>query len=348
MARGGINKTLVKKAKEALLAKGLNPSIDRVRIELGNTGSKATIHRYLKELQEEEGATIDSEAFLTKQLTEFVAKLAAQLSRDAEAILDKERLAFKQERNQFHEQQNKYEGEIAHLNEAMASAKGKLESQEDLLIGSQEKLKSTELLLNTAEVEIKALNQLLAEKNKQINSLEKKHEHLKDSLEHYRESVKTQREQDLRRHDNQVQTLQLEQRQLNQTLSIKQAEITQLNRDNAEFIAEIKALSDEIKEADRKNTDYTKDLSLQSAKLITAENKISDMKSAYQALTKELDKSQATQKQLAIEHKEQIESNRQLSENLNALKVELIVKNELYEQILKQNAFLDKTDAITS
>jgi len=36
MARGGINKALVKQAREALLARGENPSIDTVRIELGN------------------------------------------------------------------------------------------------------------------------------------------------------------------------------------------------------------------------------------------------------------------------------------------------------------------------
>lgn len=50
MARGGINKAIVQKARESLLARGENPSIDAVRIELGNTGSKTTIHRYLKEI----------------------------------------------------------------------------------------------------------------------------------------------------------------------------------------------------------------------------------------------------------------------------------------------------------
>ena len=50
MARGGINKALVQKARQAILARGENPSIDAVRVELGNTGSKTTIHRYLKEL----------------------------------------------------------------------------------------------------------------------------------------------------------------------------------------------------------------------------------------------------------------------------------------------------------
>lgn len=50
MARGGINKAVVRIARDTLLARGVHPSIDAVRVELGNTGSKSTIQRYLKEL----------------------------------------------------------------------------------------------------------------------------------------------------------------------------------------------------------------------------------------------------------------------------------------------------------
>ena len=45
MARGGITKKAVEQARNALLARGESISIDAVRIELGNTGSKTTIHR---------------------------------------------------------------------------------------------------------------------------------------------------------------------------------------------------------------------------------------------------------------------------------------------------------------
>lgn len=52
MARAGINKALVQDACDALRARGVHPSIDAVRVELGNTGSKSTIQRFLKELAE--------------------------------------------------------------------------------------------------------------------------------------------------------------------------------------------------------------------------------------------------------------------------------------------------------
>lgn len=54
MARSGINKALVQTARDALLARGETPSIDAVRVELGHTGSKTTINRYLRELANEE------------------------------------------------------------------------------------------------------------------------------------------------------------------------------------------------------------------------------------------------------------------------------------------------------
>ena len=89
MARGGINKALVQQAREALLAKGQNPSIDALRIELGNTGSKTTIHRYLKELEDQEAARLDDEVLLTRAITEQVARLAASLREDAQSLIEK-------------------------------------------------------------------------------------------------------------------------------------------------------------------------------------------------------------------------------------------------------------------
>ncbi|HGY2559442.1 cointegrate resolution protein T, partial [Pseudomonas aeruginosa] len=62
--------------------------------------------------------------------------------------------------------------------------------------------------------------------------------HARDALEHYRQASKEQREQEQRRHESQVQQLQLELRQLQQTLIVKQDELTHLNRDNARLLAE--------------------------------------------------------------------------------------------------------------
>lgn len=76
-------------ALDRLLAKGINPSIDAVRTELGNTGSKATIHRYLKELNEESDAgTLGQKVPISEALSQMVASLAAQLQQEAQDIID--------------------------------------------------------------------------------------------------------------------------------------------------------------------------------------------------------------------------------------------------------------------
>lgn len=56
MARSGVYRTDVEKARRALLAQGKHPSIDLVRAALGNTGSRSTIHRFLKEIEAEDAA----------------------------------------------------------------------------------------------------------------------------------------------------------------------------------------------------------------------------------------------------------------------------------------------------
>ncbi len=81
MARGGISKAVVQKARNALLSRGVHPSIDAVRIELGNTGSKTTIHRYLKELESAE-QTVSSDA-LSTPLTGLIEQLLGQLKTEA-------------------------------------------------------------------------------------------------------------------------------------------------------------------------------------------------------------------------------------------------------------------------
>ena len=96
----------------------------------------------------------------------------------------------------------------------------------------------TRSMLQTEQTRNAGMNQALADfelrlqdKDEQIRSLEEKHLHARDALEHYRQASKEQREQEQRRHETQVQQVQVELRQLQQTLIVKQDELTQINRD---------------------------------------------------------------------------------------------------------------------
>ncbi|USX24211.1 DNA-binding protein [Oxalobacteraceae bacterium OTU3CINTB1] len=88
MARAGLEKSDVKRARDGLIAQSQYPSVDAVRIALGNTGSKTTIHKYLKELDEEEGDRSGHKASISEALQDLVERLAARLTEEAEVRIE--------------------------------------------------------------------------------------------------------------------------------------------------------------------------------------------------------------------------------------------------------------------
>lgn len=245
MARGGINKALVQKARQALLARGEHPSIDAVRIELGNTGSKTTIHRYLKELDETDPRQAGSHQQLSEELGELVARLAERLQAEAESRLQSAEASFAEERSTLVQRQEQSTLRIAELERQVAAL-------EQALAGEQTAHGRLREQAQQMLVELARLDQLqrdqqvrLDEREVQIRSLEEKHQHAREALEHYRNSVKEQREQEQRRHEGQVQQLQVELRQGQQTLIVKQEEILQLNRDNERLLGELRSATRE-------------------------------------------------------------------------------------------------------
>ena len=95
MARGGINKALVSNARETLISRGENPSIDAIRVELGNTGSKSTIHRYLREIEEEASARLDDETLLSQPIKELVGRLASVFRQEAQSLVEEHQTKIK-------------------------------------------------------------------------------------------------------------------------------------------------------------------------------------------------------------------------------------------------------------
>lgn len=238
MARGGINKALVQKARQALLARGEHPSIDAVRMELGNTGSKTTIHRYLRELEEDAAGQGSAAPTLGEELGALVAQLAERLQQEARAAVAGEREELACERAGYLQQ---LEQAAAHIRR-LEGEKTALDGQLQLV---QHAHSEEQAHRQAAEVEVARLTQAgedlrlrLADRDVQIQSLEDKHRHAREALEHYRAASKEQREQEQRRHETQVQQLQMEVRQLQQSLIVRQDELTRLNRDNERFVTE--------------------------------------------------------------------------------------------------------------
>lgn len=82
MARTGLTKADVRACRDRLLAEGRHPSADAVRKALGNTGSKSTIHRCLKELAQEDEGTGAARADTARRLHTLVEQIAELLHAD--------------------------------------------------------------------------------------------------------------------------------------------------------------------------------------------------------------------------------------------------------------------------
>lgn len=249
MARGGINKAVVQTARLAILARGEHPSIDAVRIEMGNTGSKTTIHRYLKELDDGLARTGTPPQELEDELAQLVTRLAERLREQAQEPIE-------QAQAQFAAHKQGLEERLAEAENTRAQLQQQLDVQGVALANESATLLSTRSTLQSEQTRNAGLNQALSDfelrlndKDQQISSLEDKHLHAREALEHYRSAVKDQREQEQRRHEGQLQQIQMELRQAQQSALVRQDEITQLHRDNERLFSENRATQKELKQA---------------------------------------------------------------------------------------------------
>lgn len=231
MARTGLYQSEVKKARDALVAQGKHPSVDAVRVALGNTGSKTTIHKYLKELEDMDGG--DRKAPITEALQDLVARLAARLHADADArIAEIEAECAETERRSAAALQQ-LQQDMTALGIQMQHAEAATQQEKSAHVQTRVALQNESIARHTAEQQVADLRERLTENDEHRLSIEEKHTHARQALEHYRQSVKEQRDQDLRRHEQQIQQLQAELRQLQQSLAVKQDDITRLNQEGA-------------------------------------------------------------------------------------------------------------------
>ncbi|MGQ9449702.1 DNA-binding protein, partial [Xanthomonas citri] len=105
----------VQRARDRLRATGKHPSVDAVRVALGNTGSKTTIHRYLRELEEEDGQRPGAKVAISDALQDLVSRLAERLHAEADTAVAQAQARFQaqlQERTQALEQARQETGSL--------------------------------------------------------------------------------------------------------------------------------------------------------------------------------------------------------------------------------------------
>lgn len=326
MANSGINKVQVKKARDALIAKGKHPSIDAVRIELGNTGSKGTIHKYLVELGQESGVALGGNIALGDKLAAIVADLANQLQDEAQTIVKEASDTHQAEIKRLNDRLSEHQKLLQTANqqqEILGQLLKEAEAAKELLVKSEQEFA---LKAERLGQQLQSQEELIAQKDAHVMSLDEKHLHAREALEHYRTSVKDQRDQDQRRHEHQVQQLQGEIRQLNQTISIKQTDITQLNKDNSRLATELSETRKQLRLSEQNHQALTAQLGASEDALVTMTARFIESEKQQRvdaAAIKALEQQVATLQQ----------ASQLMQVELITVKTELSVKNQLFESL---------------
>ncbi|MBL8450599.1 MAG: DNA-binding protein [Dechloromonas sp.] len=249
MARGGIYKSEVLRARDKLVAMGRYPSIDAIRTELGDTGSKATIHRYLKEIEEEEGGGVGKKVAASEAIQDLVARLAARLHEEADTRIAEgvaRHVALAQQQSDaaagLRKEAEAFRLELERTQQALADEQARHRETAETL--RRETLTRTQLAQQVSDLQDRVA---VGEQHRQ--SLEDKHQHARDALKHFRQSAKEQREQELRQHEQQVQYLQGELRAVNRTLATKQEEVVRHQQESHRSTTELARTQSDLQQA---------------------------------------------------------------------------------------------------
>lgn len=229
MARSGINKALVQQARDRLIARGVHPSIEMVRSELGNTGSKTTILRYLQDLAVEEPTPPHVE--VDQELQIFISSLAQRLAADAQDAVAADRGRLSREEEAYQRKRQADEArmeELQNFYERTDKERREGQERERLLSERLQQLEGEKQRLDAAEQHLRGL---LDERALQIASLEQKHREARDSLNHYREQQVEQRNAEVARYEDTLRSLQHECRTLQNQSMAKQEQVSELYRE---------------------------------------------------------------------------------------------------------------------
>jgi len=184
---------------------------------------------------EEGGATqAVSDAILA-----LATQVAEQLKREATAELDEVRARMADQRAADECARAELEAQLGEARRTVNNVSRRLKACEQDLAKVHNDLGAEKIARHTAEQRVLDLNDRLADAERHQESLEEKHKHARDALEHYRTASKEQREQEQRRHEHQVHCLQTELKHAQLAFPLKQEELTRLNKEAATLATEL-------------------------------------------------------------------------------------------------------------
>ena len=254
MARAGVTKGEVQRARLALIKAGRHPSIDAIRIGLGNTGSKATIFRHLKEIEADEGGAGVPQGAVSEELLAFVSNLAGRLEFEAQERFDALKAGHAEEVQGLKEQLEKARGEARSGRTGAERSQVELSTERTARQRVEAELSALRLehgrLTTQLGAQLEGAQEQLRATQAQVASLEEKHTHAREALEHFRNASREQRDREARQHEQQLQYLQREVATAAEALTAKQTELRSALQEKADSLALLTAARAERRQVD--------------------------------------------------------------------------------------------------
>ena len=253
MTRGrwGVPRPEVEKARRDLLAQGKHPSIDLVRAALGNTGSRSTIHRFLKEIEAEDAAPRGTKIAVSDAIQALVEQLTGRLHGEADARIAEDRASSDAQIREHDARAQVHQTEAAALRDALQRAETTLAAERASHQDTAGQLQQARVQLAQWEERLAAHERRSREQDAHLSSLEEKHRQARDALEHFRVASQEQRAREQRQHEQAMQALQVELRTAIDQVTTKNTELLQLNRDNGRLLEQSTHLQQTLRTTER-------------------------------------------------------------------------------------------------
>jgi chromosome segregation ATPase len=217
MPRSGISYLEVAKVATKLMEQNIHPSIEAVRRELG-TGSNSTINSHLRQWREKQGNQLEAQKGLPETLLVAVKGLYEAIQEKASQKVNIITLETQQAIQEKEQQLTQLQQEHAQLTQQKHALEEQLTFYQQQQATLQKEGAALTQDANKKATENELLQERLADKKGEIDRLIQQVKHAQHNLEHYRESILQQREEEKQAHDAHLTKLE-QQLQQQQTIS---------------------------------------------------------------------------------------------------------------------------------
>lgn len=202
MARAGVTYFDIAQAAEAIKGRGEEPTVDRVRAELG-TGSKSTIAPLLKRWRAEAGEEVDTGG-LPKDLVDALRGLHERVQQEAEIKVREFRSCFEADAERLQAAMAEIQTLNTRLKEELDDLTNQLEISEEQNRTLKEGQEQSRLALAKAEIQREEGALRIAELQHTMQELKQESRDIRQHFEHFQQRTADdrERERDQFRRDN--------------------------------------------------------------------------------------------------------------------------------------------------